>query len=164
MTLSELMNGVTPSGTYAGYATNDDFILAIDTEGSAINPSTYDIVGNGITNCEGSVNADTNDVQYIRTGKVTSRSGAQRAFKIEGERLVGDKFQDWLLSFATQFGKGAAAERKYVYFNMLTGKGETGTLMFNVSDTQTGDPLNRAGFSADASSVGTPTEYTYAAA
>jgi len=163
MKLSDLMTGKTPSASFEGFANNDDFVLAVDTTGSAASPGDYAVVQVGVTHHEASINTDTKDSQYIRTGKVTNKTGAQRTFKVEGDRYIGDDFQDWALSLATQFGVGSTVVRKYVYFNILTGKGEQGSVVVVVSDTQSGDAGGNAGFSADMTSTATPTDYTYGA-
>lgn len=162
MKLSELMSGVTPSATYTGPTDNDDFVLAVDTEGTATGPADYAVVQAYTQHHEGSIDSDTKDTQYIRTGKTTTRTSAQRNFNIEGDRAFGDIFQDWVMSAAVKFGVGAKVVRKYVYFNMLTGKGEQGSLMFDVSDDQSGDAGENAGFKVKAVSTATPSDYTYA--
>ena len=100
MLLSTLMTGKPTSPAYAGFATNDDFVLAIDTTGIAATPSDYSVVQVGITGHEASIAADTADARYVRTGKTQSKTGAQRTFAVAGERYVGDTFQDWALSLA----------------------------------------------------------------
>ena len=165
MKLSELMQGKTPSPEYAGIATNDDFVLAVATTaatgGTAVQDGDYDVVQAGVTHHEGSIDSETDDKQYIRTGKQTTRTGAQRTFSIEGDRMVGDVFQDWALSNVIKFGVGSTVVRPYLYFNILTGKGEKGNLMFDVQDDQSGDAGENAGFSIDAHSTATPADYTY---
>lgn len=163
MLLSTLMTGKATSPAYAGFATNDDFVLAIDTTGIAATPSDYSVVQVGITGHEASIAADTADARYVRTGKTQSKTGAQRTFAVAGERYVGDTFQDWALSLASLFGIGSDVIRKYVYFNILTGAGESGELNIVVSDTQTGDLGSRAAFAADMASTATPIAYTYGA-
>ncbi|ADU25689.1 phage tail tube protein [Ethanoligenens harbinense] len=163
MKLSDLMQGKTPSPTYAGFATNDDFVLAVDTGTGSTQTADgdYAIVEAGITKSEASADAETKDNQYIRTGKKTTKTGTQRKFSIEGDRCDGDAFQDFCLSNAIVFGVGAAVERKYIYFNMLTGVGERGTVTIVVSDTQTGNAGDNATFKVDMTSTATPTDYTY---
>ncbi|MFT8889866.1 MAG: hypothetical protein ABF904_13790 [Ethanoligenens sp.] len=163
MTLSSLMTGKTPSASYAGFATNDDYVLAVDTgDGSTTTPDgSYAVVQAGVTKAEASVDAETKDNQYIRTGKKTTKTGTQRKFAIEGDRCIGDVFQDFCLSSAIVFGVGSAVERKYIYFNMLTGKGERGAVAIVVSDTQAGDAGDNATFKVDLTSTATPTDYTY---
>lgn len=165
MTLSSLMTGKTPSASYAGFATNDDYVLAVDTgDGTTTTPDgSYAVVESGITKSEASVDAETKDNQYIRTGKKTTKTGTQRKFALEGDRSVGDAFQDFCLSNAVLFGVGSAVERKYIYFNQLTGIGERGTVTIVVSDTQAGDAGENATFKIDLTSTATPTSYTYSA-
>ena len=168
MKLSELMAGKTPSASYEGFADNDDFVLAIDTAADATaTPTTSDgdfaVVQVGATKAEASADAETKDNTYIRTGKMTTKTGAQRKFSIEGNRYVGDAFQDFCLSNAVIFGVGSAVVRRYIYFNILTGKGERGSVTIVVSDTQTGDAGTSASFKAELTSTATPADYTYGA-
>lgn len=167
MKLSELMTSVTPSTSYEGFANNDDFVLAVDTAADGATPTAKDgdfsVVQVGATKAEGSVDSETKDSQYIRTGKMTTKTGAQRKFSIEGARYIGDAFQDFCMSLPVLFGKGAKVVRRYIYFNMLTGKGERGSVTIVVSDTQTGDAGDDAAFKVDMTSTATPTDYTYAA-
>ena len=165
MKLSELMTGKTPSASYAGFATNDDFVLAVDTGtgGTTTADGDFAVVETGITKSEASADAETKDNQYIRTGKKTTKTGTQRKFSIEGDRCIGDAFQDFCLSSAIVFGVGAAVERRYIYFNMLTGVGERGTATIVVSDTQTGDAGGNATFKVEMTSTETPADYTYGA-
>lgn len=165
MKLSEIMTGKTPSAAYEGFTSNDDFILAVDTGtgGATTADGDFSVVGIGVTKSEASVDAETKDHQYIRTGKMTTKTGTQRKFTIEGDRYVGDGFQDFCQSTAILFGVGSAVERRYIYFNLLTGKGERGTATIVVSDTQTGDAGENAGFKVEMTSTATPSDYTYGA-
>lgn len=127
MKLSELMKDVTPKTDYEGFVGNDDFVLAIDTATSGTTESAvgdFSVVQIGVNKAEGSVDSETKDNTYIRAGKMTTKTGAQRKFSVEGARYSGDAFQDFCLSHGIQFGRGTAVVRSYVYFNMLTGKGE----------------------------------------
>lgn len=164
MKLSELMKDVTPKPDYEGFVGNDDFVLAIDTAapgatGSAV--GDYAVVQIGVNKAEGSVDSETKDNTYIRTGKMTNKTGAQRKFSVEGALYSGDAFQDFCLSHAIQFGRGAAVVRPYVYFNMLTGKGEKGKVTIIPSDTQTGDAGENATFKVEMTSTEAPVEYAY---
>ena len=87
----------------------------------------------GVEGVESSLNAETNDKQYIRAGKSTTKKGTQRKFSIKGDRYSGDEFQDYALSETVKYGVGNDCVVDYVYFNYLTGKGEKGkaSLMVN---------------------------------
>ena len=164
ITVSSLMAGKTPSSSYDGFETNDDFVLAIQTEAETqTDPDDYIVVQTGITGHEASLNPVTTDAQYIRTGQVTTKTGTQRTFSISGERHAGDAFQDFCMSHKIKYGHGSAVVVPYVYFSMLTGKGEQGTAALIVSDDQTGEAGSNAGFSAELRSTAEPTEYTYSA-
>ncbi len=163
MKLSELMQGKTPRNAYKGFATNDDFVLAIDTgDGETQTPeSDFAVVEAGITKNEASANTETKKSQYIRTGKMTTKTGAQRQFTIEGDRYLGDDFQDFCTSLDIVFGVGAEVVRPYLYFNLLTGEGEQGTVTIIMSDTQAGDAGENASFKAELTSTQTPQKYVY---
>lgn len=165
ITVSGVMAGHTPSSSYDGFETNDDFVLAVQTDPEAQTAEEdYIVVQTGVTGHEASLNPVTTDSQYIRTGLVTTKTGTQRTFAISGERYAGDTFQDFCMSHAIKFGHGSTVVVKYVYFSMLTGKGEKGTAALIVSDDQTGEAGSNAGFSAELRSTSTPSEYTYSAA
>lgn len=165
MKLSELMEKVTPSPEFEGFATNDDFVLAVNIAGSSGAGTVGDfvVVQTGVTSHEASLETETDDKQYIRTGKVTTKTGTQRTFSISGDRYHGDAFQDWAMGLKIMYGHGAEVVADYVYFSMLTGKGEKGKVSVVVQEDQTGDAGENAGFSVDLLGQGTPEEYTYAA-
>ncbi|MGN0975887.1 MAG: phage tail tube protein [Gemmiger sp.] len=163
MKVSELMKGITPDPTFEGFATNDDFVLAVKTEADQTTPNDYTVVQLGVTGHEGSLNPETSDNQYIRTGKVTTKTGVQRKFAISGDRYEGDDFQDYCMSHKIKFGHGQEVVTDYVYFSMLTGKGEKGKVTVIVNEDQTGEAGSNAGFSVDLTGTHTPTEYTYTA-
>ena len=124
MKLSELMATHTPSSTFEGFVTNDDFVLAIDcsADGSAT-VKDYAVAQLGVTGLDANLNPITQDKTYIRAGQSTMKTGNQRAFKVSGDRYIGDDFQDFALSHAVMYGTGSAVIRKYVYFCLLNGKG-----------------------------------------
>ena len=163
MKVSEIMEGITPNAEYSGFATNDDFILAVKTEDSQTKETDYTVVQGGVTSHEAALNPQSTDAQYIRTGLVSTKTGTQRTFAVSGERLEGDAFQEFCLSHKIKFGHGSAVVVPYVYFSMLTGKGEKGNVALIVNDDQTGEAGSNAGFSADLKATATPTEYTYSA-
>ena len=115
MKLSELMAAHTPSPTFEGFVTNDDFVLAIDcsAEGSA-EIKDYAVAQLGVTGLDANLNPITQDKTYIRAGQSTMKTGNQRAFKVSGDRYIGDDFQDFALSHAVMYGTGSAVIRKYV--------------------------------------------------
>ena len=151
MKLSELMATHTPSSTFEGFVTNDDFVLAIDcsADGSA----------------EVKDYAVTQDKTYIRAGQSTMKTGNQRAFKVSGDRYIGDDFQDFALSHAVMYGTGSAVIRKYVYFCLLNGKGETGEASIIVNSDGSGSAGESASIDIDVKKANAaPAEYTYSAA
>ena len=107
--------------------------------------------------------AETSDKQYLRSGKATTKTGTSRTFTINGDRICGDEFQDAVLAHAIKFGTGSSVVKDYVYFNMLTGKGEKGKVSISVDDDLSGGAGESASFAITLSSRGTPTEYTYSA-
>ena len=148
MKLSELMAGYTPDEEYAGITNTDDFVLAIDI---ADTPSTkkgeYIVVETGVT-----------------AGKSTNKTATQRTFNVTGDRFEGDEFQDYACSHAIKFGKGQKIVKPYVYFSLLTGKGESGQAAIIVNSDGSGDAGAAAEVDIDIMcNNSAPVEYTYAA-
>ena len=164
MKLSELMDGRTPSASFEGFSTADDMVLAIDFTGEATDPNLYTVAQEGITEQSGALSAQTQDSQYLRTGQVTIKTGTSRSFTLSGDRYNGDEFQDTILGHAIKSGTGQTVIKPYVYFNMLTGKGEKGKISIAVEDDLSGAAGENASFSATLTSTIKPTEYTYAPA
>jgi hypothetical protein len=163
MKLSDLMQGKTPNANFEGFSTADDMVLAIDFTGSATNPNDYTVAQNGITEQSGALSAQTQDAQYLRTGQVTIKTGTSRSFTVTGDRYNKDEFQDAILAHELKYGTGQAVIKPYVYFNLLTGKGEQGKISIAVEDDLAGAAGENASFSATLTSTVKPTEYTYAA-
>lgn len=157
------MAGVTPDPAFEGFSTADDMVLAIDFTGSATNPSTYLIAQEGITEQSGALSPENKDATYLRTGKVSTKTGTSRSFTVNGDRYHGDAFQDALLAHAMKYGTGQSVIKPYVYFDRLTGKGEQGKVSIAIEDDLSGAAGENASFSATLTSVGIPTEYTYSA-
>ena len=165
MKVSELMNGKTPSEEYAGITTADDMVLALNLASTpAQTPNDYIVAQEGITEHTGALEAQTADSQYIRSGQVTTKTGTSRSFTVNGDRFCGDTFQDALLAHKMKYGTGNAVIVEYVYFNMLTGKGEQGKVSVVIEDDLAGAAGENASWTATLTSRGTPTEYTYAPA
>ena len=167
MKLSELMKDVTPNAQYTGWTTNDDFVLAIDlTPGAAqaTEESAYGVVQMGVSGLDAQMNPVTQDKQYIRAGQSTQKTGTQRSFTISGDRYVGDEVQDYIFSHDIKYGTGNTVVTNYVYFNILTGKGEKGTCSIIVNSDGGGNAGESAGIDVEFKKIGsTPTEYTYSA-
>ena len=167
MKLSELMKDVTQNAQYTGWTTNDDFVLAIDlTPGAAqaTEESAYGVVQMGVAGLDAQMNPVTQDKQYIRAGQSTQKTGTQRSFTISGDRYVGDEVQDYIFSHDIKYGTGNTVVTNYVYFNILTGKGEKGTCSIIVNSDGGGNAGESAGIDVEFKKIGsTPTEYTYSA-
>ncbi len=165
MKLSELMAGYTPDEEYAGITNTDDFVLAIDI---ADTPSTkkgeYIVVETGVTAVDVQLNPETEDKTYLRAGKSTNKTATQRTFNVTGDRFEGDEFQDYACSHAIKFGKGQKIVKPYVYFSLLTGKGESGQAAIIVNSDGSGDAGAAAEVDIDIMcNNSAPVEYTYAA-
>ena len=164
MKLSELMAGYTPSESYAGVANNDDFVLAIDiAESPGSSVSNFVVVQTGISAVDAQLSPETNEKTYIRAGKVTNKTATQRTFKLGGDRMFGDEFQDFVLSHAIKFGTGQKVIKPYVYFSLLTGKGEKGTASIIVNSDGSGDAGASAEIDIDIMATAAPEEYTWSA-
>lgn len=168
MKLSELMQGNAPKADYTGWVTNDDFVFAINLSPSAettASPEDYAVVQMGIEGLDAQLNPVTQDKQYIRAGQSTLKTGTQRSFAVSGDRYIGDAAQDFIMSHKMKYGTGNAAITDYVYFNILTGKGEKGQVSIIVNSDGSGNAGESAAVDIEFKKVGnTPEEYTYAAA
>ena len=166
MKLSELMKNHTPSTSFEGFVTNDDFVLAVDcsADGSAASVADYAVVQIGVSGLDAQLNPVTQDKQYIRAGQSTTKTGTQRSFAVSGDRYVGDEFQDFALGHGVKYGTGNAVIRDYVYFCVFNGKGERGKVSIIVNS----DGAGNAGESAEIDielrkAGGQPAEYVYTA-
>lgn len=167
MKLSELMAGITPKADYTGWVTNDDYVLAINTKPDGVTPTAvtdYAVVQMGVEGLDAQLNPITQDKQYIRAGQSTLRTGTQRSFAISGDRYVGDDAQDYMLSHKMMYGTGNAVITDYVYFNILTGKGEKGQVSIIINSDGSGNAGESSQIDVELKKVGnTPAEYTYSA-
>lgn len=164
MKLSVLMSEITPDTQYEGWATNDDYVLAIDI-GEASSEADYEVVQMGISGLDSQMNPITVDKTYIRAGQSTMKTGNQRSFKVSGDRYVGDAAQDFMLSHGIKYGTGNSVVVPYVYFNILNGKGEKGKVSIIVNSDGSGNAGESSAVDIELKKSGsTPTEYTYTAA
>lgn len=162
MTLTELMAGYTPSAEFAGVATNDDFVLAIDvSEDSTAADGDFVVVQSGISAVDAQLSAESDEKTYIRQGKVTTKTATQRTFNLGGDRMHGDPFQDFVLSHAIKFGTGAKVIRPYLFFSLLTGVGEKGTASIIVNSDGSGDAGASAEIDIDIMATAAPVEFTW---
>ena len=84
---------------------------------------------------------------------------------MSGDRYVGDPFQDYACSPAIMQGVGQAVVVPYVYFCLLNGKGEKGTVSIITNSDASGSAGENAGIDIELKKVGSaPEEYTYQAA
>ena len=161
MKVSELMTGVTPDAEFEGIATADDMVFAIDFTGTGTDPNTYVVAQGGITEQSGALTAQTQDSQYLRSVQATTKTGTSRGFTINGDRYLGDEFQEAILAHDIKYGTGQSVVFPYVYFNMLTGKGEKGSASIVVENDLGGAAGENASFSATITATIKPSEYTY---
>lgn len=168
MKLAELMAGITLNPNFTGVVTNDDFVLAIDCgESPAENwdaDEEFAVVQLGVSGLDSNMNPITQDKVYIRAGQSTTKTGNQRSFAVSGDRYVGDDFQDFALSHDIKYGVGQKVVRKYVYFNIITGKGEKGEVSIIVNSDGSGEAGNSSEIAIELKKSGAaPTEYAYTA-
>lgn len=168
MLLSELMANATLNPDFEGVVTNDDFVLAVDYGKTAATDfttaSAFAVVQLGVAGLDSSLNPITQDKIYIRAGQSTTKTGNQRSFSVTGDRYVGDEFQDFALSHAIKYGTGQSVVRKYVYFNIVTGKGECGECSIIVNSDGSGEAGNSAEIDIELRKSGAaPAEYSYSA-
>ena len=168
MKLSELMAKNTVNPSFTGFVTNDDWVLALDCGETAAadfsGVADFAVVQMGVAGLDSNMNPVTVDKTYIRAGQSTAKTGTQRTFSVTGDRYIGDEFQDFALSHAIKYGTGQAVVRKYVYFNIVTGKGEQGECVIIVNSDGSGEAGNSSEIDIELRKSGAmPEEYTYAA-
>lgn len=170
MKLSELMaaNAAKINPDFTGFVTNDDFVLAVDCGDTPATDFTdvadFEVAQMGVTGLDSNLNPITQDKVYIRAGQSTTKTGNQRSFAVTGDRYVGDAFQDFVLSHAIKYGTGQSVIRKYVYFNIITGKGEQGEASIIVQSDGSGEAGNSSEISVELRKAGAaPAEYSYTA-
>ena len=169
MKLSELMASVTVNSDFTGFVTNDDWVLAVDCGATAAADFTaandFAVVQMGVAGLDSNLNPITQDKTYIRAGQSTAKTGNQRSFSVTGDRYIGDDFQDFALSHAIKYGTGQTVVRKYVYFNIVTGKGESGECVIIVNSDGSGEAGNSSEIDIELKKSGPqPDEYTWSAA
>jgi hypothetical protein len=166
MKLSELMANATLNPDFTGFVTNDDFVLALDCgETPAADFETvggFAVVQLGVAGLDSNLNPITQDKTYIRAGQSTAKTGNQRSFSVSGDRYAGDEFQDFVLSHGIKYGTGQTVIRKYVYFNIVTGKGESGECVIIVNSDGSGEAGNSAEIDIELKKSGAaPAEFSY---
>ena len=156
MTVSEAISksGITPSASYTGTEAANDFLLAFQTESTQTKESQWIVCADHVKEHSGSLNATTEDTQYIRTGNVTEKTGTQRTLAVNGDRCVGDAFQDFVLSHKIKYGTGSD----------VTGKGEKGEAAIIVTSDAGGAAGSKATFACDVKATGIPDEFDYTTA
>lgn len=166
MTVSEAISksGITPSASYTGTEAANDFLLAFQTESTQTKESQWIVCADHVKEHSGSLNATTEDTQYIRTGNVTEKTGTQRTLAVNGDRCVGDAFQDFVLSHKIKYGTGSDVIVPYIYFSLRTGKGEKGEAAVIVTSDVGGAAGSKATFACDVKATGIPDEFDYTTA
>lgn len=164
MKVSEVMTGKEPSAAYNGVVTNDANVLAIDiSETPTGKIGDYVVAQICISGVDAQLNPETEDKTYIRAGKATAKTATQRTFNVTGDKYDGDAFQDFISSHKIKFGTGQDVIVPYVYFSVLTGKGEKGKAAIIVNSDGSGEAGASAEIDVDVMAVETPKEYTYSA-
>jgi hypothetical protein len=168
MKLSELMTNANINPDFTGFVTNDDFVLAVDCGETAATDfekaADFAVVQLGVAGLDSNLNPITQDKTYIRAGQSTAKTGNQRSFSVTGDRYIGDEFQDFALSHEVKYGTGQTVVRKYVYFNIVTGKGESGECCIIINSDGSGEAGNSAEIDIELKKSGAaPAEYSYSA-
>ena len=162
MLLNELMAGRTPSASFEGFVTADDMVLAVDvSSGQDAAVGSYAVVQLGAKSVTASLNPETKQSAYIRAGKSTTKTGNQRTISFDCDRYVGDEFQDY--ADQVKYATGQAAIVNYVYFNILTGKGEKGTATLSIDTDGSGNAEENLAISGSLEKSGAaPAAFTWA--
>ena len=166
MTVAEAItkSGITPSASYTGIETADDFVFAIQTESAKqTKENTWIVCADHVKEHSGALNASTNSDTFIRTGPTDTKSATQRTLSVNGNRCVGDAFQDFVLSHEIKYGSGQNVIVPYLYFSVRTGKGECGSASLIVTSDAGGAAGAAATFAVDVKAVGVPDDFDYTA-
>ena len=167
MTVSETLaklktdKDIEPKADYTGVERADDFIFAIQTSTEQNKVGDWIVCAERVKEHSGALNATTEDNSYIRAGTVTEKGEVQRTFALNGNRCVGDDFQDFALSHKIKYGTGSDVIVPYIYFSIRTGKGESGSASLIVNSDVGGAANASATFAMDVKAVGTPVEFDY---
>ena len=167
MTVTEFMSKVEVKSNFKGLTLADDYVLAINLSGhtEGADPGTYTVVEAGLKSADGQLNPEEKTNSYIRKGKSTTKTGVQRSFSLDMDRYIGDEAQDFFDSYDVKYGAGQKCVVDYVFFNMLTGKGEKGMMSVIVNTDCSGGSEENSGLSVDLKSTGVkPEAYTYSPA
>ena len=164
MTVAEAItkSGITPSASYTGIETADDFVFAIQTKSTKSKETDWVVCADHVKEHSGALNSSTTSDTFIRTGPTDTKSAVQRTLSVNGNRCVGDAFQDFLLSRKIVFGTDVIVP--YIYFSLRTGKGEKGSCSLIVTSDVGGAAGSPATFACDVKSIGAPDEFAYTAA
>lgn len=161
MKLSEFM-AAAKQYSATGERTGRQMVLALDcSEDGSAEVKDYAVIANHVENVGASLSGKTVDKEYIGEGASTIKSSTQRSFDVTGQLLRGDEFHDFVCSHAIKYGVGSAVQRKYVYFDPGTMKGETGTATIVVNKDGAGAAGDPGDIDVSLSVAGTPEEYTY---
>ena len=166
MTVTEFMSAVEVKGNFKGLTLADDFVLAINLSGhtESSDPGTYTVVEAGLKSADGQLNPEEKTNSYIRKGKSTTKTGVQRSFSLDMDRYIGDEAQDFFDSYDVKYGTGQKCVVDYVFFNMLTGKGEKGKASLMVNTDAGGNAGDNSTFAIELSKSGDmPEAYTWSA-
>lgn len=162
MKVSELMAAYTINPDFAGVVQPDDFVLAIDiSETKDAEIGDYEVVQEGITAVDASLEPETDEKTYIRQGKVTNKVSTQRTFNITGDRMISAAFQDFVTSHEIKFGTGQTVICPYVFFSIKNGEGEKGKASIITNSDGSGSAGETAEIDVDIMATGIPTKYTH---
>lgn len=166
MTVSEAIAGLSfaPSASYTGIETADDFMFAIQTESTQTKESDWIVCADHVKEHSGALNTSTTSDTFIRSGPTDTKSAVQRTLSVNGNRCVGDAFQDFLLSRKIVFGTGSDVIVPYIYFSLRTGKGEKGSCSLIVTSDAGGAAGSPATFACDVKGIGLPDAFDYTTA
>ena len=140
------------------------YLLSTPDSGTPTKETDFEVVQLGIEGLDAQMNPITVDKTYIRAGQSTQRTGNQRSFAISGDRYIGDAVQDYIFSHKIKYGTGNTVITDYVYFCLLTGKGEKGKVSIIINSDGGGNAGESAAIDVEFRKVGdNPEEYTYSA-
>lgn len=162
MKLSEFMAEVTRNASATGEVSANRMLLAVDCSASGdAEVGEYAIAFVHVENVGAALSPKTTDKNYLYEGASTLKTDTQRTFAVTGQRFLGDAFQDFVCSHDIKFGVGSEVMRKYVYFNVDSGEGESGTATVVTKKDGSAASGNPTDIEVELLVVGAPAEYTY---
>ncbi|MCI8442847.1 MAG: hypothetical protein HFG27_09990 [Provencibacterium sp.] len=128
MQLNEFMGAHAPRAGYTGYLFGEDWLLALDTQGGAVE-GEFLVARAGLRRLEAGFETAERTLFDEKAGPFSQRGGLRRFFLLEGDRRLDDPLQQQLFSHRLLYAKNGEAAMRYLFFCLRDGAGERGQLL-----------------------------------